>query len=240
MGNWAEEIAIEDAKLKSFQKRSQSGSLSLRKQEVKLTMCNEIVPHSFSADGTVRFGDTIVLQHDSTGTILANDPFEDLVQGQHKYLVTGAIQPVDVPRARSTFRIMRPPSALKNFDDDESEPLLKVGQPFCLGCNESLLVTPGSNILAPTLFLASTKKNERTATRNTNRQMVYMSPKNDAETVWIAIKPSQGRTNASERFLAMGFALNIADCFQITHRQTSMYLTCDHKNRRYYIHLHTK
>ena len=60
LGNWAEEIAINDAKLDNFRQRSETGALSLRKQEIKLERCNEIVPHSYSEDGLVRFGDVIL------------------------------------------------------------------------------------------------------------------------------------------------------------------------------------
>jgi hypothetical protein len=77
------------------------------------------------------------------------------------------------------------------------------------------------------LYLASTKKNERTVTRNTNRQMIYMSPKNDADSVWTVAKPSKGKANSSERFLANGNPVIISEAYQFTHRQTNMFLTCD-------------
>lgn len=227
LGNWAEELAIAESKLNGFKKRSESGSLSLRKQEVKIARCNEIVPHSFSEDGLVRYGDTVVLQHDVTSTILACDPFEELIQGQDKYLITASQQPAHVPCARNVFRVVRPPAHLRSPEDDGEDPILKVGLAFMLECNESLLIQSNSNILAPMLYLASTKKNERNVTRNTNRQMVYMSSKNDAESVWIAIKPSRGKTNMSDRFLSIGSYLSTSEPFQLTHRHTNLYLACD-------------
>jgi Ca2+-binding EF-hand superfamily protein len=114
-----------------------------------------------------------------------------------------------------------------NFDDNLNDPIVHIGQSFMLACNESLLVKPGSKLLAPTLYLSSTKKNERNATRRTNRQLVYMSPNVNAESVWLTVVPSKGRSNASGRFLAMGQPLNVRDSLQITHRQTNMYITCD-------------
>ena len=62
LGNWQEEIAIGNAKLENFRKRSESGSLALRKQEIKITRCNEVVPHTYTEDGTIKFGDTIIPQ----------------------------------------------------------------------------------------------------------------------------------------------------------------------------------
>lgn len=143
-----------------------------------------------------------------------------------KYLVT-TIGEEPTAKARNIFRIMRPPQSQCNINDNPDDPVLHVGQPFLIACNESLLVKPGSNILSPNLYLASTKKNERTATKRTNRQMVYMSPIPDGDAVWTAIIPSKGRANAAERFLAMGLPLSVDVSFQITHRQTNQYLTCD-------------
>jgi Ca2+-binding EF-hand superfamily protein len=56
-----------------------------------------------------------------------------------------------------------------------------------------------------------------------------MSTEVSADTVWFAIIPSQGKANASARFLSIGQNLPIEERFQITHRQTNMYLTCDPK-----------
>jgi hypothetical protein len=227
LGNWAEELAVAESKLKTFKTRSEAGSLGLRKQEIKIGRCTEIVPHSFSPDGLVRFGDTVMLKHDATSSLLSCDPFEDLVQGQNRYLVTASSSSSSNPVARSVFRVVRPPPHLRSPEDDGADPLLKVGMAFCLECNESLLIQQNSNILAPMLYLASTKKNERNVTRNTNRQMVYMSPVQDAESVWFAIKPSKGKSNMSDRYLSIGSPLSTSEPFQLTHRQTNMYLTCD-------------
>jgi hypothetical protein len=228
LGNWAEEIAINEAKLNNFRQRSEAGSLALRKQEVKLERCNEIVPHSFSEDGLVRFGDSVVVQHSETGVLLACDPFEAVVQNQEMFLVTGAVQPIQ-PKARNTYRIVQPPERLQDRVFDLSDPVLKIGQPFCLAASDSLLVNQ-TNILNPQLYLCSMKKNERVGTRTTNRQLVYMAPVNDADSVWITTVPSMGHKNASERYLAIGGPVMACDTLQLTHRQTNMNLCVDPKN----------
>eukprot|EP01035_Chromulina_nebulosa_P023577 gene23577-30571_t len=206
------------------------GSLTLRKQQTKFSIFNEIVPLSYTDDGAIRFGDSIILKHDSTNGILACDPYERLVPGQDFFYVTGTTD-TPIPRARNTFTIIRPPSNLKNIEDDENDPILKLGQPFCLSCNESLLVHPGSSILAPRLYLTSTKKNERMATRSSNRQLVYLSNTLNADSIWYLTKPSQGRRNGAEKFLAFGQPMKADLSVQITHRQTNMYLTLDFTQR---------
>lgn len=174
----------------------------------------------------MRFGDYVVLQHMQSSSVLACDPTEDLAPGQNKFIVT-TFAGTPAPRARNTFRIVRPTSALKNFEDDERDPVLKIGQPFLLQCNESLLVDGSSTVLAPSLFLSSIKKTERNATKSTNRQLVYLSPNRDAEAVWIVVKPSQGKANIAERALSHGCPVMNNEHIIFTHRQTNMYLCCD-------------
>mmetsp|Transcript_22630 Transcript_22630/g.37776 ORF Transcript_22630/g.37776 Transcript_22630/m.37776 type:complete len:512 (-) Transcript_22630:190-1725(-) len=226
IGNWMEELALEEAKVSNFQVRSSNGNLALRKMENKINICSEIVPHTYSEDGVVRFGDSVVLQHDSSGSVLACDPFDEILPGQSKFLVSTVLEE-PIPKARNTFRIVRPPSSMASFEDNLDDPIVHIGQSFMLACNESLLVKPGSKLLQPTLYLSSTKKNERMATKRTNRQLMFMSPAVNAEAIWYATIPSQGRTNAAGRFLAMGQPLTVRDSLQIAHRQTNMYLTCD-------------
>jgi Ca2+-binding EF-hand superfamily protein len=230
IGNWQEELALEEAKVNNFQTRSSNGNLALRKMERKITICSEIVPHTFSEDGIIRFGDTVILRHDNTGSVLACDPFDEIIAGQSKFLVSTVSEEPE-PKARNVFRIVRPPPHMCNFDDNLNDPVVHIGQSFMLACSESLLIQAGSKLLAPTLYLSSTKKNERMATKRTNRQLVYMSPVVNAESVWLTVVPSKGRSNASGRFLAMGQPLSVRDSLQITHRQTNMYLTCDPREK---------
>lgn len=224
IGNWQEDIALDEAKRDNFLKNAALGSLTLRKQETKLSIFNQIVPLTYAEDGVIRFNDFVILFHESTKGSLACDPQERIVQGLDLFVVTGT-ENVKLPRARNVFRIVRPPSSLKSFDDDENDEVLKIGQPFCLACNESLLVNPGSNILSPSLFLGSVKRNERMATRSTNRQLVYMSPTLNADAIWYFSKPSLGRINGTERFLAFGKPVTSDNSLLIVHRQTNMLLT---------------
>lgn len=228
IGNWQEEIALEESKIDNFRSKSSMGNLSLRKLESKVATCTQIVPHTFSADGIIRFGDSVILQHDTSGSILACDPYEAVDIGPEASLIT-TIAEQALPRARNTFRIVRPPKRLQDLLDREDDPVVRIGQPFLLACNESLLVLPDSNLLAPTLYLASTKKNERTATKRSNRQMVYMTTTLDGDCIWSATIPSRGKVNGTERFLQIGQPISVDTSYQFTHRQTNMYLTCDPK-----------
>ena len=156
IGNWYEEICLEQAKVSDFQKRSEAGSLHLRKLESKMEKCNQMVPHSFSTDGYLRFGDAIMLSHVDTERILSCDPYEAYESGVSKFLVTGANDKGSI--ARSVFTIVRPMPSQMNLGDDPEDPILRYGQAFSLQCDPSLLIDESSNMLAPPMFICSTKK----------------------------------------------------------------------------------
>lgn len=229
IGNWQEEVSLEEAKLTDFRKRSNHGNLAIRQLEGKMSLCTQRVGLSSSEDGIIRFGDVVQLEHQNSGHLLACDPFEDFMPGSQKYFVSCTGEKTAV--ARSTFRITRLPAHLQNIESDPNDDTLRIGQAFALMCNEALLVKPESKLMDPPLYLSSTKKNERNATKTTNRQLVFMSSQNDADCVWVLSTPSQGRSNASERYLCNGRPANINDTLLITHRQTNCCLVCDPKQR---------
>ena len=43
IGNWQEEVSLEEAKLSDFRKRSNKGNLAIRKLETKISLCTQKV-----------------------------------------------------------------------------------------------------------------------------------------------------------------------------------------------------
>jgi hypothetical protein len=129
------------------------------------------------------------------------------------------------PTARNTFRITRPPPHLQGAEDDPDDEILRYGEAFLLACNESLLVSGDGTSLAPTLYLSSAQKNERTSTKVTNKQSVYMTARVDSGSVWIVTKPSKGKIAATERFVSFGTPVNLEETFILSHRATNNFLT---------------
>lgn len=223
IGNWAEEIALANEKLKNFQKNSAGGSLVLRKQQLKIDQCTQRVPHSYSDDGLVRFGDTIILQHGSTGKSLACDPFEDTFPGFRRFLVTASSE--TSPTARNTFVVCRPPMDIRSSDFDPDDPVVRYGQYFMLQCNDSLLLSADGSKMAPPLYLASTQKNERTTTKVTNKQAVYMQESPSADCLWCIQKPSSGRIGSTERFVSTGLPVYANERFVMSHKTTNTFIS---------------
>ena len=163
------------------------------------------------------------MKHAQSDRSFACDPYEDIFPGQRKFLVTASAE--HRPTARNTFRIIRPEEHLRNVAEDSYDDLLRYGQPFHLACNESLLVSEDGYAMAPDLYLASTLKNERTATRVTNKQAVYLTAKADANSIWIVCKPSRGRLSSLEKFASEGSPVSANESFVLNHRASNTNLT---------------
>jgi hypothetical protein len=129
---------------------------------------------------------------------------------------------------------MHPP---ENFKDplrlDRGDGILRYGQPFVLSCNESLLFQEGSVVMNPRLYLSSSIKNERTATRSSNRQSVYMQAAFNADTVWTCMRPSAGRLPTNERFISIGSPVSRELSFVLVHQLTNCYLKTDKARPEY-------
>ena len=227
-GNWSEEISLNKAKMDDFKTKTASGSSNLRKLQNKMSKCTTQVPLVYAGDGSLRFGDSVMFGNLQSSSVLVCDPFSDNIPGMGMFRVSCAAE-ANEPVARNTFTICRPPSKLKNFTDDEEDPVLRIGQAFCLRCNENLLANADSNFLEPLLYLASTKKTERTCTKNSNRQMVYMTSQQNADTIWTLMPPSRGKIGSSERYLSVGSPVRVSDPIMLIHRQTNTNLTVDTK-----------
>lgn len=229
VGNWLEDIALEDAKVDDFLGRSKGGTLHVKKMRDKITKCTQSVPHTYSEDGYIRFGDYIVIEHDNTGSTLACDPFNELSVGSERFHMSSSRDSTQC--ARNTFRILRPSKALKNPEDDLEDPLLHVGQAFCLGCNEILLTSDKTNLLAPQLYVCSTFKNDRNSTKATNKQLTFLSPYANADSIWIIMPPSHGTIKSNERILAIGEPMKLEDAYVMLHRSTNTVLTVNPGNK---------
>lgn len=226
IGNWQEEFALEESKRIDFERRAETNGLLSAKLRIKLEKCEGKGRRTFSPDGLIRFGDTISLKHDFSDALLACDTFGPTEPNAQQYSVSGSLGNKNA-LARNTFHILRPPHHLKGAEDDDRDPILRKGQAFRLGCNPILLLCSSNSVLSPPLYLCSERKNERTSTKHNNRQAVYLSSENNADTVWTALCASRGHANAAHRFLSFGQPVTTEDSLQITHRQTNMYLTCD-------------
>lgn len=228
IGNWQEDVWLEDIKYADFRRRKDKNELVMGAMQSKLVTCTQQVPHSYSEDGMLRFGDTIQLYNDETGSYLACDPWEEVHCGVKEYLVSG-VKSKEV-MARNTFVITRCED--KYYDNPteqllEKNDILKYGEPFHLVTNPSILVDPRTDMLRPPYYLTSHMKTQSKASRVSNKQMVYLSMNCDKNTVWKCQIHSRGNSDGVIRLFAEGQPVKNDHSLVLFHKSTKVPLATD-------------
>lgn len=168
IGNWNEDLMLEEARMREFQLRKKQGSL-LATHKLKRDFLHQRAPRSFDAQRRVRFQQAIGVRHLASSSELACNVFEETPAiGSGEFLVTG-LPLSSGSLARTTFRIVHPSDYKQQLDkgfelqcaDTSSAKPLTYGEQFFLVCNEALLVDNRSVLLQPPLFLKSGLKTDR-------------------------------------------------------------------------------
>ncbi|GMF65801.1 unnamed protein product [Phytophthora lilii] len=193
IGNWNEDMMLEEARMKEFTLRKAQGSL-LATHTLKAAFLNQKAPRSFDPDGYIRFNQAVALGHLESDALLACNIFEETPSiGSDEFLVTAISANSSV--SRNTFRLVSP-QAWKTavargdgFDFNAPAEPLRYDEPFFNMCNEALLADDKSVLLKPSLFLKSGLKTEQSMSPITYKQRVYeISSKTKASTLWSNIQ----------------------------------------------------
>ena len=223
IGNWQEDVVLEEAKIAEFRAAKARGNLTMGVRQRKIVTCNTAVPSSYSEDGIVRLGQTVLVEHQETGGALASDLWD--ASAENEYVVT--ITPNTAVVARNAFTLCPIQDEwlmdAVRYPDDER---LHYGQSFHLKCSDLLLVEDGMDMLKAPLFLSSALKSQNKGSRISNRQAVFMSPKLDANSVWTVQMVTEGETG-KERLMHLGEAVKSGDPVVLKHRATGQALYCD-------------
>ncbi|GMF43272.1 unnamed protein product [Phytophthora fragariaefolia] len=225
IGNWNEDLMLEEARMKEFTLRKAQGSL-LATHTLKAAFLNQKAPRSFDPDGHIRFNQAVALGHLETDALLACNIFEETPSiGSEEYLVTGISGNASV--SRNTFRIVSPQAwkaAVARGDgfsfDFPGEPL-RYDEPFLVMCNEALLVDDKSVLLKPPLFLKSGLKTEQSMSPITYKQRVWLSAEADSSALWTCVKADLAGT---EKLLAAGQQVVAGDRIAVVHKMTGQAL----------------
>lgn len=115
VGNWSEDTSLDEERGKDFESRKSHGSSLIKQREKLEAVALQRVPWSHSADGYVRFGDSIMVRVNETDFggrehehFLACNIFEEV--DRRKGTVQATASPSSKPTARSVFVIMRRPA----------------------------------------------------------------------------------------------------------------------------------
>lgn len=179
VGNWLEDMCLEEEKLSEFSRSQATGSLIMNDLYKKQAVYNKPVGLSYCSDGLLRFGDKVMLGNPASGAVLAVDLSESIFESDTgSLLVTGALN-ASGPVARNVF-VICPVAKGPGRDGD----VVHFGEPFHLCCHDGLLVDEGLKATRPGFFLASSLKNERNSSRIANQQPVFMTHSATMSAVW--------------------------------------------------------
>jgi hypothetical protein len=115
IGNWSEDLELEEIKLKDYLKKKETGSLLVNAKQKQLEEClmqEELTP---TPDGFLRFGCKVMaFNHQSKGFLAAN-PYDTTVKAHEAFVLTTG--PNSNACVRNVFELVRAEED-DGFDDD--------------------------------------------------------------------------------------------------------------------------
>lgn len=196
IGNWSEDRSRTEIEEKDYELKKSRGRLMLTAKQLQRQVGTQVVPHSYSADGAVRFGDTVQVAltesaaDGSSATYnLANNMWQLVDWGKKSIAVSAAGEPR--PVARNTFVITRPLvarrgpriGAVESKDDDR----VLYGQSFYLASNPSLRVDDRTGLVGAPYFLTTEMASTTGGSGKAGRQDVFMRTQAAAACEWKVV-----------------------------------------------------
>ena len=133
VGNWLEDMCLEEEKLSEFSRSQENGSLIMNDLYKKQAVYNKRVALSKCADGALRFGDKVMIGNPAAGALLAVDLTESIFESdQGSRLVTASF--ANMPVARAVFVVLPTDKSAAAPGD-----VVHFGEPFHLQCHDVLL-----------------------------------------------------------------------------------------------------
>lgn len=214
IGNWSEEMELEENRLKDFLTKKSTGNLSLTRAEERFGKALRPVSLTPSSDGKIRFGDVLMIySHGTEGTVACD--VKDRVKSEAVGFACTTSWYND-PCSRNTFVVQRynPPrmdSSGLLFDD--ADDVVKYGQKFQL-----VNVEAGDSVL----FLQSKPKSNLVHSKYSREQEVAVSDAEGYNTVWKA-----GFMDPKFRFEMEGQDVGYMDPLVLTHCATNQWMSSD-------------
>lgn len=169
IGNWSEEQELQETQMKEYLHRKEHGQLLVHSVQQHLNQSLHEVDLSYSQDGNVHFGDSVMMYSVKTEGVLSVDVSEKLASTETAYAVTTSTL-TQAHVARNVF-VIEPQESNVQVGD-----VLKYGQPFRLRVHPSLKEEPFYLHSQPMSHLASSKM--------TRKQLVSMQASRSYDTVW--------------------------------------------------------
>jgi hypothetical protein len=208
IGNWSEDIEIEEIKLKDYLKKKETGSLIVTAKQKQLEDSLMPMELSSSDDGFLQFGNKVILfSHQSMGCVSAN-PYDSNTKQYTAWALTSSSS--KAPCARNVFEIERADS-----DDGFDGNGLHYGQKF------RLKMEPFSKIDVPA-YMHSEMVTNLAAAKFSRHQEVTVQGAPSGECLWQFLYPDTGM-----RFEMDGEPVPAGSPLVVRHVHTGSFLASD-------------
>jgi len=208
IGNWSEDLELEEIKLKDYLKKKENGSLLVNAKQRQLEESLFQADLTPTDDGVLRFGCRVMLfSHQSKGFLAAN-PYETVTKAHEAYVLTTSTNANAC--VRNVFELVR---AKENdgFNDD----IVHYGQDFRLN------LAPFSKITAPT-YMHSELVTALAAAKFSRHQEVSVIAAPTGETLFQILYP-----DTATRFEMEGEAVPAGSPLTMRHVATGSFLASD-------------
>ena len=200
---------------KDYEVRRAGGELLYLRKRRELNFLSQTVPHSYHADGLVRFGDSVMLATaagaDTEPRFLCSNIFSPTGPGASRVTAGAAAQPA----ARNVHVLMRPPSSAGSAPRDD---VLRFGDRFVLACNPSLVADLATGALGLQHVLHSQMGSNVLGTTRGGKQEVCMRTRQDAEAEWVVLHAS------GDRLVTDGEPVAAGDEVVLVHKMSNVFL----------------
>mmetsp|Transcript_64514 Transcript_64514/g.181513 ORF Transcript_64514/g.181513 Transcript_64514/m.181513 type:complete len:300 (-) Transcript_64514:120-1019(-) len=208
IGNWSEDLELEEIRLKDYLKKKETGSLIVTAKQQQLEASLAPAELSPSPDGMLQFGMRVMLVNHQSKSFLCANPYDVATKNAEAYVMTTGQH--GHPCARNVFELARA-DLHDGFDDD----FIHYGQ------NLRCVLHPFSKIQGHT-FLQSELVTALAAAKFSRHQEVTAYGHPTGETLWQVLFP-----DTSCRFEMEGEPVPAGSPVVLRHVQTGSFLASD-------------
>jgi len=208
IGNWSEDLELEEIKLKDYLKKKECGSLLVNAKQKQLEESLVGSQLDTTPDGTIKFGSKVMLYNHQAKSFMATNPYEKVTKNMPAWSMTTG--PNANPCVRNCFVIERADEH-DGFEDD----ILHYGQVF------RVRMEPFSSIDTP-VYMHSELVTALAAAKFSRHQEVAAHSAPSGETLWQVLYPDIGL-----RFEFDGEPVPAGSPLVIKHKMTGSFLASD-------------
>jgi len=208
IGNWSEDLELEEIKLKDYLKKKETGSLLVNAKQQQLEECLQRAELTPTPDGSLRFGCQVMLFNHQSKCFMAANPYDSVTKAHEAFMLnTGNNGNACV---RNVFELVR-----ADEDDGFEDDVVHYGQK--LRCK----LKPFSKIPCET-YMHSEMVTGLAAAKFSRHQEVSALAAPTGETLWQILYP-----DTATRFEMDGEAVPAGSPLCLRHVATGSFLASD-------------